>query len=127
MALASIEVLFVFPMALMAYIRNITRSPIQPWISWDYVHADWNRVAYITRFAQQLDKTTATLMEVIRWCMPLSAILFFVFFGMASEARKQYQRWWYTFMKPFGIKPGPLSYNDNKDTPYVICCALFIY
>jgi len=125
MALASTEVLFVFPMSLIAYIRNVTLTPMQPWHSWTYVHADWNRVSYITRFVLSLDPTTSTLMEVIRWCMPISAILFFIFFGLASEARKQYRQWWYACLKPFGVKPRPLSYNDNKDTPYVLNPLVF--
>jgi pheromone a factor receptor len=119
MALASIEVLFVFPMSLFLFVRNLQKSPPLPYVSWAYVHADFNRVGYVTRFFLKLQPDSMVIMELSRWCMPITAFIFFVFFGMASEARKQYKMAANAVLKPFGVRPMSLQFTDNKDTPYV--------
>ncbi|PVF96423.1 STE3-domain-containing protein [Serendipita vermifera] len=117
MALASIEVLFVFPMSLLLFIRNLQLSPPLPYRSWSYVHANFDRVVYTTRFMLGLQPDGIVLMELSRWCMPITALMFFVFFGLASEARKQYRIAGHAVLKTFGLRHGSLSSNDNKDTP----------
>ncbi|KAG8835259.1 a-factor receptor [Serendipita sp. 399] len=114
MALASIEVLFVFPISLYIYVRNVIKVPPRPWVSWGYVHSNFSRVGYISRFLLDLQPETAVLMKLSRWCMPFSAILFFLFFGMASETRKQYRRGFEKALQTVGINPAILPSNDKK-------------
>lgn len=120
MALALTEVLLVFPISMIIFVHNVTTSPPKPYRSWAWVHSNFGRISYISRFLLSRDKKTEILFDVSRWCMPVSALLFFIFFGMASEARKQYRRTWYNFLRRFGFAPPePItsSSHDNKDTP----------
>ena len=119
MALALTEVLFVFPVSMLIFTHNLHLSPPKPYRSWAWVHSNFGRVAYISRFLLSRDKKTEILFEFARWCMPISAILFFIFFGMASEARKQYRQTWYNLLRRFGFAtPAPIALPlDNKDTP----------
>ncbi|KAG8809402.1 a-factor receptor, partial [Serendipita sp. 399] len=123
MALASTEVLFVFPMTLTLFIRNITVGKPLPYRSWAYVHSNFGRIQYISRFFLTRSKETVILFEISRWCMPFSAILFFLFFGLASEARKQYKRTWNSLMRQLGITSPSLIFVDKKDTPSTAATA----
>ncbi|KAG8796921.1 a-factor receptor [Serendipita sp. 398] len=123
MALASTEVLFVFPMTLAVFIRNVTASKPLPYRSWNYVHSNFGRIQYISRFFLTRSKETVILFEISRWCMPFSAILFFIFFGLASEARKQYKRTWNALMRRLGVTSPSLTFVDTKDTPSTAATA----
>jgi pheromone a factor receptor len=116
MALASTEVLFVLPMSIFLYVFNLKTAPPLPYVSWKYVHANFSRIAFISRFLLDQNKTQIVVFELSRWCMPIAAFLFFIFFGLASEARKQYRVIWYGTLSLFGVEP-PHSFTDSKDTP----------
>ncbi|KIM26530.1 hypothetical protein M408DRAFT_72477 [Serendipita vermifera MAFF 305830] len=118
MALASIEMLFVFPMSIVVLVHNANLK-ISPWISWENTHYNFGRVSFITQFLFKSSGNSTVIFELTRWCMPVAGFLFFIFFGLASEARKQYKKAFESVAQTLGIRPSVLPYSDRKDTPYV--------
>jgi pheromone a factor receptor len=124
MALASVEMIIVFPMSIAILVYNASTG-LNPWISWENTHYDFGRISYISNFLFSLSpQSTITLFELTRWCMPLAGFLFFIFFGLASEARKQYKHTFHAFQQAVGMRPATLKYSDRKDTPYVFILPL---
>jgi pheromone a factor receptor len=96
----------VFATAMSVFILyvNVAGNGLQPWVSWDYVHADWFRV----------DQYPTTLIPryvrdqhfIIWYIIPLTSFIFFVFYGFSQEVRAGYVsffRWIYTVL--FCTKP----------------------
>jgi pheromone a factor receptor len=118
MALASVEMLLVFPMSVVVLVYNAS-LPLNPWLSWDDTHYNFGHISYYSNFILRTQKYGFTLLVLTKWCMPLSGLLFFIFFGMASETRKQYKQAYYAVLRMTGIRPAMLQFSDRKDTPYV--------
>ncbi|KAG8817753.1 a-factor receptor [Serendipita sp. 400] len=100
MALSSMELLLVLPLNLLSFISNLTSSssPLRPYSSWRDVHSNFGRIVYVTRFMMNNSgdkiKVHFVKFEVARWAIPITGWLFFVFFGVSVEAKRDYQRWW---------------------------------
>ncbi|KAG8785354.1 a-factor receptor [Serendipita sp. 401] len=103
MALSSMELLLVLPLNLLSFISNLTSSSssspaLRPYTSWRDVHSNFGRIVYVTRFMMNNSgdkiKVHFVKFEVARWAIPITGWLFFVFFGVSVEAKRDYQRWW---------------------------------
>jgi pheromone a factor receptor len=90
MCLASFEVLFNIPIALYG-ISLEAQYPLNPYISWENVHFDFSHVQEIPSVIWRNDYTVEVAMELSRWTVVFCAFGFFVFFGFADEARKNYR------------------------------------
>jgi len=124
MALASVEMIIVFPMSVAALVHNASLG-LNPWISWENTHYDFGRISFISNFLfRNAPQSTIVIFELTRWCVPLAGFLFFIFFGLASEARKQYKHAFYAVQQVVGMRPATLKYSDRKDTPYVFMLPL---
>jgi len=109
MALASVEILVVLPLNLFSIIVNVTANPLLPYTSWDDVHYDFSRVSYVTNFILQLNRKFYVEFTVARWAIPLSGFLFFLFFGLSIEARKDYRKAATYVLAHLGIHIAPFS------------------
>ncbi|KAG8848624.1 a-factor receptor [Serendipita sp. 411] len=104
MALSSMELLLVLPLNLLSFISNLTSSSsspaLRPYSSWGDVHSNFGRIVYVTRFMMNNSgdkiKVHFVKFEVARWAIPITGWLFFVFFGVSVEAKRDYRRWWNT-------------------------------
>jgi len=124
MALASVDMVIVFPMSIIILVHNASLG-LEPWISWDNTHYNFGRVSYVTYFLFSTQpQSSIVIFELTRWCMPLAGFLFFLFFGLASESRKQYRQTFNVIQQFMGIRPATLPYQDRKDTPYVLAGLL---
>ncbi|KAG8848425.1 a-factor receptor [Serendipita sp. 411] len=102
MALSSMELLLVLPLNLLSFISNLTSSSsspaLRPYSSWGDVHSNFGRIVYVTRFMMNNSgdkiKVHFVKFEVARWAIPITGWLFFVFFGVSVEAKRDYRRWW---------------------------------
>ncbi|KAG8811124.1 a-factor receptor [Serendipita sp. 399] len=98
MALSSLELLLVLPLNLVSFISNLRNIPMRPWVSWSYVHYNFSRVAYVSRFMMQRapggGKRYFVEFALARWAIPITGFLFFVFFGWSVEAKREYRSWW---------------------------------
>ncbi|KAM6493091.1 GPCR fungal pheromone mating factor [Amanita muscaria] len=71
-----------------------TKDGLYPWLSWADVHFDFSRVDLLP-FAL-IPQESLTFMFILWWAIPASSLLYFVFFALGTEARKQYGKyfWW---------------------------------
>jgi pheromone a factor receptor len=103
MALASMEILFSLPMGIYHLVQNTRVAPLHPWISWEDTHFNFGRVDFIPRIFFNASPVLWIDLQIGRWLAPFGAFVFFIFFGLAPEARERYIEAYYIVMKPFGI------------------------
>lgn len=94
MGLASVEILFTIPIATYGMILNITLYPIQPWISWADTHFNYSQVNLYPAVLWRISRIAVISIELSRALPILCAFLFFLFFGFAEEARRNYKKGW---------------------------------
>ena len=90
MALAMTEIMLTSPLAIFTIVLNATSTEIGPWRSWDDTHFAYSRIEQIPALLWRSHHLLVVSMELTRWLAPATAVTFFLFFGFAEEARKQY-------------------------------------
>jgi pheromone a factor receptor len=90
MALACVEMMCTTPLAIFLLVINVTAAPLEPWISWQDTHSNFSRVDMVPSVLWRLNNRAAIGFEFTRWSSPACAIIFFLFFGFAAEARRSY-------------------------------------
>ena len=96
------------PLTLFALVVNIRAGP-QPWISWEDTHSDFNRFDSYPAAVIAADPYIYATWVLDLWSCTISWVLFTIFLGMGNEQRRQYRRWFFVILRPFGIKPRSLS------------------
>ncbi|KAF8884494.1 fungal pheromone STE3G-protein-coupled receptor [Infundibulicybe gibba] len=125
MALAMTEILFTTPLAAFSIWLNATATPIGPWRSWADTHFNYSRVRLIPAILWRSNRLLSASMEFSRWVVPLCALIFFVFFGFADEARRHYRLAFWAVVKRLGFKPAPKpSHAGVPSIGYVISSVL---
>ncbi|KAF4590489.1 hypothetical protein EYR38_009790 [Pleurotus pulmonarius] len=71
---------------------NNTLNGLRPYKSWEDVHFGFGRIDTYAKilYPQKFYK----LMLLFWWTMPITAVIFFVFFGFGEEAKKEYGKLW---------------------------------
>ncbi|KAF8145119.1 pheromone A receptor-domain-containing protein [Mycena galopus ATCC 62051] len=105
MALASLELLISLPIVTYGLYLTISRSPMQPWISWANTHADFSAIGQVPAILWRSDSHSQATVELSRWVGIIGAMLFFGFFGFAAEARKNYRLAFWAVAKRCGFAP----------------------
>jgi len=105
MALASTDILCTVPLASFVMYLNGNAQSLQPWESWENVHYNWSRVVQIPAIIWHQDHLQVVGIELTRWAVPACSLLFFVFFGFAHEARKNYRRAFWAVAGLLGCSP----------------------
>lgn len=90
MALAMTELLFTMPLAAFAIWLNVSTGPIQPWKSWNDTHFKYSFIGQYPAVIWRSQPQFVASLEFTRWVVPICAFIFFAFFGVAEEARKNY-------------------------------------
>jgi pheromone a factor receptor len=90
MALALSDLIITLPLA--AYFLHQGLREMRPWTSWRDVHNNFGQMRLIRQAA--VPSGELTNMFLPRWLAPLSALLFFTFFGLSKEACDGYRSWW---------------------------------
>jgi hypothetical protein len=66
-------------------------SPLRPYLNWDYVHSNFSRVG---QFPWILYPDWYWMSFFRAWLIvPISAYIFFLFFGFGEEAMREYKSW----------------------------------
>lgn len=91
MAIATVELLCTTPIAAYGLYVNAT-SPIFPWISFADTHFGYSRVDKYPAVIWQSSTNAIISFEFSRWSVVFCAIVFFLFFGFADEARRNYMK-----------------------------------
>lgn len=117
MCFSSVELVVAFPLTLFELLTNIITIPIFPWISWEDTHFNFDRFDQYPAILIEQDALTTIHLGIPLWIVPILAYIFFIFFGLGREQINQYKRWFYTVLKPFGVKPpAPRPYNPDRRT-----------
>jgi Pheromone A receptor len=91
MGLVTTEIMCTTPVAIFSIVLNATATEIGPWRSWENTHFDYSRVEQFPAVLWRSNRLLVVGMELTRWLAPACAIIFFLFFGFAEEARKNYR------------------------------------
>ncbi|EJU00446.1 fungal pheromone STE3G-protein-coupled receptor [Dacryopinax primogenitus] len=92
MALSCGEMAFTLPLGFWIFYLSVGDAGINPWISWDYVHAHWYDIEFRSDLILQSTPLEWVVTSLTRWCLPVSAIAFFVFFGLSGGAMQEYMK-----------------------------------
>ncbi|KAF8512956.1 fungal pheromone STE3G-protein-coupled receptor [Hysterangium stoloniferum] len=103
MALATINIVVVVPMAVYFMYLNIAIG-LQKWVSWSDTKWHFDRVDTYPAWQIDLIPLLRTTINMNVWTMPTCGILFFIFFGLAEEARRHYKYAFQRIIGFFGIK-----------------------
>lgn len=109
MALSTTSLLLLIPISSYGIYLNVTTQPLGPWRSWSDTHFDFGRIEQIPAIVWRSSHTSVVAHELNRWLSPACAIIFFIYFGVASEARRNYVTAFWFVLGKFGIKPKPKS------------------
>ena len=106
-ALASLDVLIGFPLNIVVICLNAGAA--QPWISWEETHygkrhillskmihismgmLEFSNVGQILASMWRMNTASQSALEFNRWMFVLCGLVFFLFFGFADEAQKNYK------------------------------------
>jgi len=110
MGLAMAELVGVLGINLYILASNAKNLRLRPWISWDYVHSNFKRVdPYPFAVLPQLTINT----YYVNWAYyPISAVLFFAFFGFGQEAMAQYKKT-YHYIRVHIFRRPPVPERDS--------------
>jgi pheromone a factor receptor len=104
MALASVEILFTVPFAAFIIYANLKFGKVAPWISWDDTHSGFSRIDQIPAHLWRNDPVAQFAMEFSRWAVVACGLVFFMFFGFADEAFKNYRKAYACLSSRLGAK-----------------------
>ena len=114
MGFSLVPLLVSFPLTFTSFILNIKLGP-RPWISWEDTHSNFDRFeSYSAEITEGDPYLYANWMINLCGCL-VCCYLFFIFLGTSPEQCRQYRRWFFIILRPFGIKPPPSS----TDSPTV--------
>jgi hypothetical protein len=91
MALASTDLLLTTSLGIWVLWVNRCVVGLSPWISWADTHSNFSCVVQVPGIYWRADPYTAASVETLRWATVACALLFFVYFGFAEEAIKNYR------------------------------------
>jgi len=112
MALSCAEMGFTLPLGFWVFYLSVSQTGINPWISWDYVHAHWYDIETLDDLLMKELPLEWTVFDLGRWTLPISAIAFFCFFGLSGEALREYGDALRYLMKAFHV---PLPSQRNLE------------
>lgn len=90
MCLASVDIVITIPFSIWNVIMA-TRSHVFPWISWENTHSHFSNVRLFPALLWRANHQQVLNLEFSRWSVVMCSVLFFMFFGFADEAKKNYR------------------------------------
>nr|AAR99648.1 7-transmembrane pheromone receptor Bar3 [Schizophyllum commune] len=103
MALAMTEMCCTVPLGIFVIVLNCTSTPIEPWVSLKATHYWYSRVDQYPAVVWRSSHLVVVCNELTRWLAPVSAMLFFAYFGFAQEARRNYAAAWAWACRALGL------------------------
>ncbi|KAG8741431.1 a-factor receptor [Ceratobasidium sp. 414] len=115
MALAATDMACCLPFSVYFLFTDLRINRFEAWVSWEYTHRELTIVNSTPFELLQEQPDVKTAMDLNRWLIPSCAFVFFIYFGLSSEATQEYKRASWKVAGLVGIKP-PLKYQ----TPAII-------
>jgi pheromone a factor receptor len=109
MALAAVDLLFTIPFATFLIYANLKLGKVAPWISWDDTHLGFSRIDQYPAYLWRHDPFGQFAMEFSRWAVVACGFVFFMFFGFADEAFKNYRKAYTCLASRLGVKVASTS------------------
>lgn len=125
MALACTEMMCTTPLAVFSIILNATAVSVLPWPGWEAVHYDFGRVGQVPAVLWRSNHLLVAGYTLTKWSSVICALLFFIFFGFASEARKQYSSAFSKLLRVCRLKK-PTSPVNEKSGCVIRCSSRFL-
>ena len=91
MALATTELFCTIPFGAFLMYMDLTSDAVQPYKGWADTHFDYSQVNQYPATIWRLDRSAEICIEMSRWLVIICAWIFFMFFGFADEARRNYR------------------------------------
>ncbi|WVQ97782.1 hypothetical protein IAU59_004896 [Kwoniella sp. CBS 9459] len=91
LALASVDIIIGLPLTLFSLAKTIQQRMSYP--SWAWVHANWSRVDIYQADMYMTSESAIVNLSLPRWFPALLTMIFFLFFGVSTEAIAEYCRW----------------------------------
>jgi pheromone a factor receptor len=113
MCLAGIELLATIPLATYLLVEDI-RSPIYEWKGLKDLHYGFSRVDQVPLIEWINIPGNRTYFALQPWLTISCGLTFFVFFGLAEEARTHYRLAFTTVAKKLGITTGAASMSSSS-------------
>lgn len=104
MALATTELICTTPFASYSIYLNLTAQPLTPYRGWADLHFNYSRVDQIPAVLWRTSHQTLISLELSRWLVVACAFVFFLYFGFADEARRNYVRVFTVLCTKIGIR-----------------------
>lgn len=114
MVLCCIDILCTIPLSIWGLYSQATLSPVIPWQGWAAAHANFSFVGQIPAALWRSDHNSVVALELTRWSSVMCAILFFMFFGFADEARRHYS----VALSTVARKLGSTTFAPTASDPY---------
>ena len=111
MFMATTDFCFTIPLAMWAIIEDAFSGASQRWISWDNIHSEYSQIWGYPRTS--LTRRLIYVIEIERWSAVLCAFVFFGFFGLSNEAKKNYRLLASAIAKYLGIT----AFAEGEATP----------
>lgn len=113
MVLSGTEVVCNVPLTIYFIVVNAL-GRIRPYKSWDYVHWGFHRVDQFAAVLWRLNLRDQLSIEATRWLVVICAFVFFLFFGFADEAKKNYRTALSSIAKKVGISTVAFTSNASS-------------
>ena len=115
MTMATLQMIWSITITSYSFHFTATRLKIRPWTTWDDVHSDWLRVdTYPDAFTPPAVKQTFYGMW---WFIPISTLLFVVFFSFGKDAMDEYKRC-IVWLRDKTIPAGPYPFSEKKGSSF---------
>lgn len=111
--LCSVEMALVTPLGAFSIYINTAGLHVAPWVSWANTHFNFSFVELFPTAVWQAKLASHVAIEMGRWIYPCSAIMFFMLFGFAEEARRCYVDAFWKVAKFLNISPKSKSGSDK--------------
>ncbi|KAI0742596.1 pheromone A receptor-domain-containing protein [Daedaleopsis nitida] len=112
--LCCMEMALVTPLTAFSIYINTAGLQVQPWVSWANTHYNFSFVELFPTPIWQAKIESHIAIEMGRWVYPCSAIMFFMLFGFADEARRSYSAAYWRVAKVFGFLPKSQAMKSDK-------------
>lgn len=88
MYLSSVDIIFTVPLA--TYSLYAAIISLNPWVSWANAHSNFSIVPLVPATVWRTDPETLHAQEMARWIVVFCAFVYFGFFGLTAQSRKNY-------------------------------------
>lgn len=119
MVLASVEMACTIPIGIYSIYISNKGVTLEPWVSWAETHYNFSYVGQTPAVVWRSNRAGMTSVELTRWLPIICALLFFVLFGFASEAKKNYVAGFWWAAKRFGVSPPTPKASLPESSRYV--------